>query len=94
MEETLERGLSRLFGGAVEGDAMVAQPGDTPGAEGAPIAAGAAMSPAVTDLIRQAQDHYQRALDAQRAGDWTTYGDEIAQVGTLLQRLRELMGRQ
>jgi uncharacterized membrane protein (UPF0182 family) len=94
MEETLERGLSRLFGGAVEGDALVAQPGDTPVAQGAPVAAGAATSPAVTDLIRQAQDHYQRALDAQRTGDWATYGDEIEQVGTLLQRLRELLGRQ
>lgn len=93
MEETLERALSRLFGGRVEADEVVGQPADTPVGEGVPVA-GASTSPAVADLIRQAQDHYQRALDAQRTGDWATYGDEIEQVGTLLQRLRELLGRQ
>ena len=51
------------------------------------------MDAALVDLIRQAQDHFQRATDAQRSGDWATYGSEIEQVGSLLQQIRNLAGR-
>ena len=92
MEETLERGLSRLFGGAVEGTTRPVLP-QLPVTDGVAAATAATTSPAMADLIRQAQDHYQRAIDAQRNGDWATYGDEIEELGGLLQRLRELMSR-
>jgi len=39
-------------------------------------------------LARQAADHYDRAIAAQRVGDWATYGAEIARVGELLRRIR------
>ena len=93
MEETLERSLSRLFGGTIEGGTLPALAIESPVAGEAPAAGVAATNPAITGLIRQAQDHYQRALDAQRIGDWATYGDEIEQVGALLRRLRGLAGR-
>ena len=93
MEETLERSLSRLFGGTIEGGTLPALAIESPVAGEAPAAGVAATNPAIAGLIRQAQDHYQRALDAQRIGDWATYGDEIEQVGALLRRLRGLAGR-
>ncbi len=92
MEETLERGLSRLFGGAVEGETRPVLP-QLSVADGV-AATAATTSPAMADLIRQAQDHYQRAIDAQRNGDWATYGDEIEELGGLLRRLRELGSRE
>jgi uncharacterized membrane protein (UPF0182 family) len=39
-------------------------------------------------LITQAQQHYDRAIAAQRAGDWPAYGREIDQLGTILKQLR------
>ena len=85
MEETLEAGLRRLFGGVVE-------PAGVP----APVVAGtpapsvgpeASTSPAVAELVRQARAHYDRARAAQRADDWATYGTEMKRLGDVLERL-------
>ena len=38
-------------------------------------------------LAAEAQTTYQRAIDAQRAGDWATYGAEIARLGQILELL-------
>jgi len=35
-------------------------------------------------LTAEAQATYQRAIDAQRAGDWAKYGAEITRLGQLL----------
>ena len=87
MEETLEQGLARLFGGVFGDDRRELLPLELP----VTVAPSAGSSTAdMTSLVRQAQDHYQRALDAQRIGDWATYGSEIEQVGALLRRLRNL----
>ena len=40
------------------------------------------------DLLRQAQEHYDRAIAAQRAGNWAEYGREIEQLGAVLRQLR------
>ena len=48
-------------------------------------AAIAALPPA--QLAAEAQATYQRALDAQRAGDWAAYGAEIGRLGQILERL-------
>jgi uncharacterized membrane protein (UPF0182 family) len=80
MAETLDAALARLFGGAAAPAERATQPA------AAPVGASSA------DLIRQAADHYDRAIAAQRAGDWSTYGNEMRQVGELLRRLRELQG--
>jgi hypothetical protein len=83
MEETLEQGLARLFGGAVDAEARPAA-----GLEAAAVQT--ALPESVTELARQAGEHYEAAMTAQRAGDWARYGQEMRRVGELLRRLGEL----
>ena len=88
MEQTFEAALARLFGG----DAAAARPAERhrdrrEPAAGAPrrTAGGRAaqprLSPQLSALAEEAQAHYQRAIDAQRAGDWAKYGEEIKALG-------------
>jgi uncharacterized membrane protein (UPF0182 family) len=80
MEETLDRALERLFPrGAGPRPASAARPAATTSAS-APAGAQA-------DLVAQARGHYERALEAQRAGDWARYGEEIRRLGEVLSRL-------
>jgi uncharacterized membrane protein (UPF0182 family) len=88
MDETLDGALGRLFGGQPE---TPTQPG-AQAAAAVPTAAGGAPPANAAELIRQAAEHYDRAIAAQRAGDWSTYGNEMQQVGDLLRRLRGLQG--
>lgn len=90
MEETLSRGLTRLFGAGAE---LESPPQPVAAAAAAPTAAPVAVGPEdVAELAREAADRYERALAAQRAGDWARYGEEIRRVGELVRRLRELVG--
>jgi uncharacterized membrane protein (UPF0182 family) len=91
MEETLEASLARLFGGLVESESR-ALPLELPIVAAVPSETPSALSGTVVDLVRQAAEHYDRAIAAQRVGDWARYGDEIERVGELLRRLRELQG--
>ncbi len=88
MDETLDGALGQLFGGA---PGAAAQAAPTPTAA-VPTTTGGVLPANAQDLIRQAAQHYDRAIAAQRAGDWSTYGDEMRQVGDLLRRLRGLQG--
>ena len=78
MSETLERGLAQLFGGETG-----------PRAATAVAAAGAPAPSAMASALQQAQQHYDRALAAQRAGNWAEYGREIEALGAVLKQLRE-----
>jgi uncharacterized protein len=91
MEETLDAALGRIF----PGGAARPQPA-TPGAEGQPPASAPAAgpgqpsaSPDVASLAEQARAHYQRALQAQREGNWALYGEEIKKLGEVLERMRK-----
>jgi len=97
MEPTLEAGLARIFGAG--GAAPPRDPRDTSTTREAPqpqaaanvpaAAPGAAAAPPGLDgLAAEAQRHYTRAIEAQRAGDWATYGEEIRQLGATLERMR------
>ena len=57
---------------------------------GAAAAAGVAVGPAgsVPALLQQAQEHYDRALAAQRAGDWAEYGRQIDALGAAIRQLQ------
>jgi uncharacterized protein len=96
MRETLEEGLDALFGsGAAAETRTNAQDSlSTLGVEpsvaggGAVPSTGAAPSGAVSALLREAQTHYDRAIAAQRAGNWTEYGREIEQLGVTIRALR------
>ena len=95
MEETLEAGLVRLFGGApspgrdVELIRGPAPAGGAPGAAPAlsqPSAAGGADP--LAGLAAQARGHYDRAIEAQRNGDWAKYGEELRLLGDVLTGMR------
>ncbi len=81
MEETLEAGLTQLFGGSAEPTAAAA----TPTGAARPDGRGA-------DLARQAAELYQRAVEAQRSGDWARYGEELSRLGEVLRSLQAVLG--
>ena len=84
MEETLTAALDRIFpGGAPRPPVPVAPAEGQPAApvEGAP-------GPDVGSLAEQARAHYQRALQAQREGNWALYGEEIKKLGAVLERMK------
>ena len=85
MEPTLDLALARLFGQADR--TQPAKPETT----GATPAAGAAApsSPSWERVAADARDAYRRAIEAQRAGDWAKYGEEIKRLGELLERLKQ-----
>jgi hypothetical protein len=93
MGETLDDALAELFGGApgsrgpppATGEAVARGTGAA-GAAGAPGGA-ASGNAALRALAAEARRRYQNAMDAQRQGDWTRYGEEIRELGRLLERI-------
>ena len=79
MAETLDQGLTLLFGGG-GARPTVAETTTTPEPAGATAGVSAT-------LLRQVQDAYDRAIAAQRAGNWAQYGEEMNRLGELLRRL-------
>ena len=86
MEATLDQALSRLFGGAPGAPVL---PATTLLADVLPTTPDPTLTP-----ITLAQDHYARALRAQRDGDWALYGEEIERLGEVLQEMQESGGGQ
>jgi hypothetical protein len=84
MEDTLDAALGRIFSGAVT---TTEAPSAPAGAAQAPGKAPAAAAPETQALIREANQHYQRALQFERQGDWAGYGEEIKKLGDVLNRL-------
>jgi len=95
MEETLDAAIDRLFGKGGAAGAAPARPAadaTAPGgsAAGAPVqverpaSAGDAERKA---LAAEALAHYERALAAQRDGNWALYGEEIKKLGEVLKKL-------
>jgi len=78
MEENLEASLARIFLENVAAPATAAPVAGPPPVSGMPVS-----------LIQQAAEAYDRAIQAQRQGDWAGYGEEIRKLGTLLQQLRK-----
>ena len=92
MEETLDAALARLFGASPAGVPTLGE-----GLEPTEAAAGSDPSggePALgfdeesAALADEAQRHYSRAMRAQRDGNWALYGEEIEQLGAILEQLR------
>ncbi len=78
MEETLEAGLARIFGGF---DKLTA--GASSASQIIPT-----QSTNTQELAAQANQVYEAALRAQREGDWGRYGAEIKRLGEILNRLQ------
>lgn len=84
MRETLDGALAEMFGGSAAGTAG-------PQSAGAAAIAGAertgTVSAEIRVLLEEARQRYASALEAQRAGDWARYGEELKRLGELLDRL-------
>lgn len=86
MEASLADALTRLFGQAAEAPSPAA--GTAAPATATPSTT--TLSPQVSSLIQQALDHYNKAIEAQKAGDWATYGTEIQALQDTLNQLQQL----
>jgi uncharacterized membrane protein (UPF0182 family) len=82
MEETLDRALDRLFP-AGDGPAPV----PSPAVEDAAAVDGQASRAPSGALAAAAREHYERAMQAQREGNWGLYGEEIRRLGDILNQL-------
>ena len=98
MEPTFEQAIARLFGQArshrraaaarpTSGTSGTTGTSTTPPPPGTGAPAGVD-SAAWNRMADEARDTYRRALEAQRAGDWAKYGEEIRRLGELLERMR------
>jgi uncharacterized membrane protein (UPF0182 family) len=84
MEETLNEALERLFPTSLPAQRLITR---TPQpSQQRPPESGSAVAPSGGAAL-EAQRHYERAIEAQRAGDWARYGNEIRQLGEVLKRL-------
>jgi uncharacterized membrane protein (UPF0182 family) len=89
MEESLDAAIARIFRDPARAEAPAAaapagaRPAVPAGAEaGAPVP-----GESVDALAARAREHYQRALQAQREGDWARYGEEIRRLGDVLDQM-------
>jgi uncharacterized protein len=97
MEETLTQALVKIFGSAVaaslppdrlQSTYVIRTLPDTPdptmtiGPTGSPVPA------TLENLAAEALKHYELAIEAQKKGDWATYGEEVKKLGDLLQRMK------
>ena len=92
MEPTLEAALARLFGGSPPAPAPETEqvrrdlPDARPASVTTPVPNGDAVP--LDALATEARGHYDAAIAAQRAGDWSRYGDELRRLGQVLERMR------
>jgi len=92
MRPSLEEALAALTGGAVSvpPDEEIATQTSV---ETPPVARQdtslTALSPDERALVKAASDHLQRATEAQRQGDWATYGQEIEKARETLREVIE-----
>jgi uncharacterized protein len=87
MEPTLDAGLARLFGGP-DAPRTETQSAATPTPEAPTDAPTAAVVQTLQQLSTLADEAYRRAVEAQRAGDWAKYGEEIKRLGEILVKMR------
>jgi uncharacterized membrane protein (UPF0182 family) len=79
MEPSLEDALNAIFGG---------QEGGMQGTAGTASSTPVRTLPAsLESLIQQANQHYERAQQALRHGDWSGYGQEMQKLGEILKQM-------
>ena len=87
MEETLDQALNRIFPG--DGRPTAPAPAAEPEGVEVPQPGAPGSSAAIDALAEQARSHYQRALQAQREGNWALYGEEIRKLGEVLEKMKK-----
>ena len=95
--DTLSEALKQLLAvqGGSPGTTPTPGPTPTPGASATPrptLPPGSELPSDVDGLVAYANQHFELAQQALRAGDFATYGTEIGHVEDALQRLGELTG--
>ncbi len=75
MEKTLSLALERVFSGQITSSEKTVE-----------IISDS--SPSDSGLTQQANDHFNRAMQAQRDGDWSLYGEEIRKLGEILDKMK------
>ena len=83
MEETLEESIAAIFGT----EAPPIEPEPTEPTE--PTAPVEPVPAEVANLIEQAQQHYNKAQEYLKAGDWANYGKELDALKAVLDQLAE-----
>lgn len=86
MEPSLEDALNVIFGG------QAAEPTETgrstlSGGPTAPSPPTKTIPASLESLIQQANEHYERAQQDLRQGDWSGYGQEIQKLGQVLKQM-------
>ncbi len=84
MEPSLDEALNAIFGGNAGGPAETAGSGPAPANSSAPANA---IPASIESLIQQANQHYEKAQQDLRQGDWSGYGQEIEKVGEILKQM-------
>ena len=88
MEPTLDAALARIFGGAGgTGQRRPDTPSSTTSSAAQPGQQTTSAVPAAradATLVERARQHYERAMQAQRDGNWALYGEEIKLLGETL----------
>lgn len=88
MEPTLEDAMMALVRGAAPREVAAVDEAEEPTREaGGEAAARAAAPRSVRALIQEAGTAYDRAVTAQRRGDWAAYGEALEELGRILDRL-------
>ncbi|MDO8588151.1 MAG: UPF0182 family protein [Armatimonadota bacterium] len=87
MEPTLDEAIARVIGGPAPPAAAPRAP--VAGAR-APVPEPAAPAPPADTrtLVRQAADHFKKAQEAQRRGDWAAYGEELRRLERTLTEMQ------
>ena len=88
MEPTLDAALARIFGGGgavapsgrATGNIDVRRAAD----DARPAGRGRGRTRTDAALVERARQHYERAMQAQRDGNWALYGEEIKLLGETL----------
>jgi uncharacterized membrane protein (UPF0182 family) len=89
MERTLDEALVRLFDGSQRRTSpSTSTSSASPPVEPPAPGAGRGTPPTASQLAADARTHYERAVEAQRAGDWAKYGEELRLLGELLAKMR------
>ncbi|MBA3584017.1 MAG: UPF0182 family protein [Gemmatimonadetes bacterium] len=82
MEPTLEDAMLALIQGRAISDGAVVASDEPPAGPAAPAETGASGS-----LVTRAREAYDRAVAAQRRGDWAAYGESLEELGRILEQM-------
>jgi uncharacterized membrane protein (UPF0182 family) len=94
MAETLDAALTALIGAPIRAASPAPVTVAAVDSAAARSVAGARVEDNTQSLTARAMEHYDKARAAQRADDWTTYGDEMRKLGDVLRQLQAARGRQ